>query len=327
MQAELRALTRQDGREIYAMLQQMPRMENGFGNSAHGLEEAAFASWLERQERMARGVGLEAGRVPQSVYWLYVDGAPVGMGKLRHRLNAGLRLSGGHIGYAIRPGCRGEGYGELLLQLLLERAAALGLEGALVTAACGNLPSIRTALANGGVLEEIIDGRQLIWLPCPGVERPQRRAWFYDTQIGRVGIAECGGAITHLFFGGTVRPMALYPQRAELLDRAAGQLREYLAGDRRGFDLPLAPEGTEFERRVWEQLRAIGYGETLTYGQLAERIGSPRACRAVGRANGRNPISIFLPCHRVVGAGGRLTGYAGGLPLKERLLAMEALRA
>lgn len=326
MQVELRALTRRDGGEVYAMLQQIPRSENGFGNTAHGLNRVDFAGWLEGQERMGRGEGLRAGRVPQSTYWLYVDGAPVGMGKLRHRLNPSLRLHSGHVGYAVRPGCRGKGYGCLLLHLLLERAAALGLEAVLVTANEDNLPSIRTAMANGGVLEDVLDGSQLIWVPCPGSPEPARRAWFYDMDIGRVGIAERGGAVTHLFFGGTARPMSLYPERTELLDRAAGQLREYLAGNRRRFDLPLAPEGTDFQERVWNELRAVDYGKTRTYSQLAEAIGNPRACRAVGRAVGHNPTPILLPCHRVVGAGGKLTGYAGGLALKQRLLAMEGGR-
>ena len=96
----------------------------------------------------------------------------------------------------------------------------------------------------------------------------------------------------------------------------ASQLGEYFAGDRREFDLPLAPAGSEFQRRVWEALREIPYGETESYGELAERIGHPGSARAVGAANGRNPISIVVPCHRVIGASGSLTGYAGGLERK-----------
>ncbi|WP_037570499.1 methylated-DNA--[protein]-cysteine S-methyltransferase [Phaeacidiphilus oryzae] len=107
------------------------------------------------------------------------------------------------------------------------------------------------------------------------------------------------------------------------LPEAARQLAEYFAGDRRDFDLPLAPQGTEFQKSVWAALREIPYGETWSYGRLAEHLGRPGASRAVGLANGRNPISIIVPCHRVIGADGSLTGYGGGLPRKRTLLALE----
>lgn len=110
-----------------------------------------------------------------------------------------------------------------------------------------------------------------------------------------------------------------------LLDAAEAQLREYFAGARRTFDLPLAPHGTAFQRRVWAALRTIPYGETRTYGELAAAIDSPNASRAVGMANHRNPIPIIIPCHRVIGANGTLTGYAGGLEIKRRLLALEGI--
>jgi methylated-DNA-[protein]-cysteine S-methyltransferase len=102
------------------------------------------------------------------------------------------------------------------------------------------------------------------------------------------------------------------------------QLAEYFAGARRAFALPLAPAGTEFERRVWQALAAIPYGETRSYAEVALTIGRPAACRAVGRANGRNPIAIVIPCHRVIGSDGSLTGYGGGLDLKRFLLDLEA---
>lgn len=101
------------------------------------------------------------------------------------------------------------------------------------------------------------------------------------------------------------------------------QLRAYFAGKLENFDLPLAPEGTTFQLRVWERLCEIPYGETISYGQLAGRIGNPKASRAVGLANGANPIPIVIPCHRVIGSDGKLTGYGGGLPIKEKLLALE----
>ncbi len=108
-----------------------------------------------------------------------------------------------------------------------------------------------------------------------------------------------------------------------LLERARRQLEEYFAGKRRSFDLPLAPQGTPFQRQVWQTLAGIGYGETLSYGQLAARVGRPTASRAVGAANGRNPLPIVLPCHRVIGADGSLTGFGGGLPTKRFLLRLE----
>ena len=108
-----------------------------------------------------------------------------------------------------------------------------------------------------------------------------------------------------------------------LIRRAAVQLQEYFAGKRKVFDLPLAPEGTSFQHRVWAVLRSIPYGQTLTYGEVAARAGNPKASRAVGMANNRNPLMIIVPCHRVIGAGGRLVGYACGLDKKEFLLNLE----
>ena len=101
------------------------------------------------------------------------------------------------------------------------------------------------------------------------------------------------------------------------------QLREYFAGSRRTFDLPLEPRGTPFERRVWSRLREIPYGATTSYGAIANEFGLVNAARAVGRANGANPIPIIIPCHRVIGADGTLTGFGGGLPLKRALLELE----
>ena len=101
------------------------------------------------------------------------------------------------------------------------------------------------------------------------------------------------------------------------------QLQAYFAGRLRAFELPLAPAGTDFQCSVWRQLRRIPYGETISYGELARRIGNPRASRAVGLANGANPLPIVVPCHRVIGADGSLTGFGGGLPIKRQLLALE----
>ena len=108
------------------------------------------------------------------------------------------------------------------------------------------------------------------------------------------------------------------------LDAATAQLQEYLAGDRTAFDLPLRARGNAFEQLVWDELVRIPYGETASYGEIARRIGHPGSARAVGRANARNPIAIVVPCHRVIGSDGSLTGYGGGLDLKRSLLTLEA---
>jgi methylated-DNA-[protein]-cysteine S-methyltransferase len=112
-----------------------------------------------------------------------------------------------------------------------------------------------------------------------------------------------------------------------LLRQAVAQLRAYFAGELQHFDLPLDMQGTDFQKRVWRQLQSIPYGETRSYSFVANAIGAPKAVRAVGAANGRNPIPIVVPCHRVIGAGGSLVGYGGGLPLKKLLLDLEALHA
>lgn len=127
-----------------------------------------------------------------------------------------------------------------------------------------------------------------------------------------------------------MRQQEAAPEDAEqrdtaLLLEAKRQLEEYFAGIRAGFSLPLAPEGTAFQKAVWEQLEAIPYGETRTYGQIAAAVGNPNASRAVGGANHNNPITIVIPCHRVIGANGKLTGYAGGIDLKEALLRIEGI--
>lgn len=148
-----------------------------------------------------------------------------------------------------------------------------------------------------------------------------RTHYVYTTVIGPVTIASDGDAITHVAFGARELPGALAP--SELTNRAANQIQEYLAGKRTAFDLPLAPAGTPFQQRVWKALSNIPYGQTRSYADVAASIGSPKATRAVGGANNRNPIAIVIPCHRVVGANGKLTGYAGGLQVKQRLLDLE----
>ena len=123
---------------------------------------------------------------------------------------------------------------------------------------------------------------------------------------------------------GHIGPGADWVEDAARFEEARRQLDEYFAGHRTEFDLPLSPRGTAFQREVWAALQTIPYGEVRSYGQIAAQIGRPGASRAVGLANGRNPISVIVPCHRVIGASGALTGYGGGLPRKRLLLDLEA---
>jgi methylated-DNA-[protein]-cysteine S-methyltransferase len=150
-----------------------------------------------------------------------------------------------------------------------------------------------------------------------------------DSPLGPLTLIASDGALTGLYLDGRA-PDGLGggdTRHSEaddsVLDEAARQLAEYFDGDRQRFDLPLRMEGTPFQRKVWQALCDIPYGETTSYGQLADRIGQPTAARAVGLANGRNPVSIVVPCHRVVGSDGSLTGYGGGLGNKQRLLDLE----
>lgn len=140
--------------------------------------------------------------------------------------------------------------------------------------------------------------------------------------VGPLTLTQEDQALTGLHFGEHPQQGAEGP--TPLLEKAARQLEEYFAGQRKEFSLPLAPKGTEFQLRVWQALLQIPYGETRSYGELAAMVGNPKACRAVGGANHRNPLSILIPCHRVVGTGGNLTGYAGGLNVKEFLLKLES---
>ena len=150
-----------------------------------------------------------------------------------------------------------------------------------------------------------------------------KNIFFYETSIGRIGIAENGTAITHLFLNDEPAPKDALTKETDLLKQAGAQLIDYFAGKRKCFDLPLSPKGTEFQQKVWKALQEIPYGETRSYGEIARAIGQDKAYRAVGMANNRNPIALFIPCHRVVGSNGKLVGYAGGLDMKEQLLNLE----
>ncbi len=150
-----------------------------------------------------------------------------------------------------------------------------------------------------------------------------KNIFFYSTMVGRIGIADNGAAITNLYFSNHSVPPGANLQETALIKMAADQLYEYFDGIRKSFDFPLAPAGTAFQQKVWNALQAIPYGETRSYKEVAEHIHQPAASRAVGMANNRNPLAIFIPCHRVIGANGKLVGYGGGLDVKEKLLGLE----
>jgi methylated-DNA-[protein]-cysteine S-methyltransferase len=150
-----------------------------------------------------------------------------------------------------------------------------------------------------------------------------------ETPIDPILLTSDGTALTGLYMdldrpGPRVRKDWVRSDDAAPLAEARRQMALYFEGKLSQFDLPLALSGTPFQQQVWEALKEIPYGATISYGELARRIGQPSASRAVGMANGRNPIGIIVPCHRVIGANGKLTGYGGGLPRKEALLAFEA---
>ncbi len=149
---------------------------------------------------------------------------------------------------------------------------------------------------------------------------------YYQSPYGKVTLQANGEALLGVWFEiYTTKPEDLgnYTEECPILNLAVRQLDEYFAGIRTEFDLPLAAKGTAFQQSVWQALCEIPYGETWSYQQLAEAIGNPKAVRAVGLANGKNPISIIVPCHRVIGKSGKLTGYAGGVETKRKLLQLE----
>ncbi len=153
-----------------------------------------------------------------------------------------------------------------------------------------------------------------------------KNLYYYETRIGPIGIADDGEAITDIFFGKDDDPKDLDQMKMRetgLIKEAQRQLTEYFEGRRKVFELPLKAEGTPFQKAAWEALLTIPYGEIRSYGQMAKQVGNPKACRAIGMANNRNPIAIVIPCHRVIGSDGKLVGYGGGLHIKEFLLEIE----
>ncbi|MCL2406874.1 MAG: GNAT family N-acetyltransferase [Defluviitaleaceae bacterium] len=164
MDIELKQLLPSDDVDIYEMLQELPKDENGFINGCNGKSYDEYKNWLIKSDNIANGIGLEDWMVPQNIYWLYVDGKPVGMGKLRHYLTDKLKEEGGHGGYAVRPSCRQKGYGSLLLKLMIEKARNIGTDKLLITVQNDNAASIKVALANNGIITKTDDIRHYIWI-------------------------------------------------------------------------------------------------------------------------------------------------------------------
>lgn len=151
---------------------------------------------------------------------------------------------------------------------------------------------------------------------------------YMDSPLGSIGIVEKNEKITNLFFAEaeSIQMDGIAEAETPLLLKAKCQLEEYFLGKRKKFDLPLDPQGTDFMKRDWDALLKVPYGETRSYKDIAVALGNPKACRAVGLANNRNPIAIVIPCHRIIGADGKLVGYAGGLHLKKYLLELEGIK-
>lgn len=144
-----------------------------------------------------------------------------------------------------------------------------------------------------------------------------------ESPLGRITAAEENGKITHLCLSAASVPLQAQEKETPLLRETLEQIRQYFQGQRKTFHLPLNPSGTPFQQKVWQALLGVSYGHTATYGDIARYIAQSKACRAVGMACNRNPIAIIIPCHRIVGSGGKLTGYAAGLAIKKKLLDLE----
>ena len=164
MKVELRKLTKNDGRDIYDMLQEIGPGENGFVNSGYNITLEQFTEYLDKNINFSEGIGLEEKYVPQTIYWLIVNDKPVGIGKLRHYLNDNLKIVGGHIGYSIRPSERKKGYGNLILKEILKEAQKMNINEVLLTCDEINIPSRKVIEKNNGVLESMENGECKYWI-------------------------------------------------------------------------------------------------------------------------------------------------------------------
>lgn len=151
-----------------------------------------------------------------------------------------------------------------------------------------------------------------------------KNVYYYNSYLGKIGIAEENNKITDVFFENDKLEGKYIINETDALRQAALQLEEYFHGKRKTFSLDLAPEGTDFMKKVWKELSNIPYGQTVCYKDIAIAIGNEKACRVVGMANNRNPIPIFIPCHRVIGKNGALVGYSSGVDIKVKLLELES---
>lgn len=147
--------------------------------------------------------------------------------------------------------------------------------------------------------------------------------FYYSSPVGILELKSDNNQITQLLFKDSAGVSSEF--LSDVMKECIHQLDEYFSGQRQDFSLPLSPEGTDFQKSVWDALQTIPYGQTISYKQLAERVQNPKACRAVGTANGRNPIAIIIPCHRVIAANATLGGYSGGLDVKTTLLKLEGI--
>ncbi|MEI7884694.1 MAG: methylated-DNA--[protein]-cysteine S-methyltransferase [Clostridia bacterium] len=150
-----------------------------------------------------------------------------------------------------------------------------------------------------------------------------KNIFFYDTPLGSLGIVSEQDMLIRLYFPTEKTEADVILKETAILKRAGLELKQYFSGKLKAFSLPLAPKGTEFQKRVWQELCSIQYGVTTSYKEIAEKLENPLAMRAIGQANNRNPLPIFIPCHRVIGSNGKLIGYAGGLENKKLLLKLE----
>jgi len=151
---------------------------------------------------------------------------------------------------------------------------------------------------------------------------------YYQSPIGRLLIAGTGGRLEAIFFPNSIEQFEISDEaqyNEEIFTDLLRQLDEYFAGKRRTFEIDVFPAGTDFQQKVWRELQNVPFGQTASYGEIATRIDNPKACRAIGMANGKNPIPIIIPCHRIIGKDGSLTGFGGGLDIKRKLLELEGI--
>lgn len=152
-----------------------------------------------------------------------------------------------------------------------------------------------------------------------------KHAFFYETDIGKIVIVENGIGITNLYIADKLTNIDAKIEETKLIRKAFEELFDYIKGNRKSFTVKLDPQGTEFQKNVWNELKCIPYGETASYKNIASKIGNEKASRAVGMANNKNPILFIIPCHRVIGANGDLVGYAAGIEIKNHLLNLEKI--